>query len=107
MFIVMVISIFIFSIIGVENFWWRILSRIILLPVVAGVSYELLKFTGRHISNPIVKVLSWPGMKLQTLPTKYPDDDMVEVAIYSLNAVMEKEEPEACTAKISAVPVVG
>ena len=92
MFIVMVISIFVFSLLGVENFWWRVTSRVILLPVVAGVSYEFLKFTGRHIDNPIVRALSWPGMMLQKLTTKEPDDEMIEVAIVSLKAVREKEE---------------
>lgn len=92
MFIVMVISIFVFSLLGVENFWWRILSRIVLLPVVAGVSYEFLKFTGRHISNPVVKVLSWPGLMLQKLTTKEPDDEMIEVAIVSLQTVKDIEE---------------
>ena len=92
MFIVMVISIFVFSLVGVENVWWRLLSRVVLLPVVAGVSYELLKFTGRHIDNPIVRALSWPGLSLQKLTTKEPDDEMLEVAIRSLQAVRALEE---------------
>ena len=92
MFIVMVISIFVFSLVGVENVWWRLLSRVVLLPVVAGVSYELLKFTGRHIDNPIVRALSWPGLSLQKLTTKEPDDEMLEVAIRSLQEVRALEE---------------
>ena len=92
MFIVMVISIFVFSLVGVENVWWRLLSRIVLLPVVAGISYEFLKFTGRHIDNPVVRALSWPGMSLQKLTTKEPDDSMLEVAIRSLQEVRAIEE---------------
>lgn len=92
MFIVMVISIFVFSIVGVENVWWRLLSRIVLLPVVAGISYEFLKFTGRHIDNPVVKVLSWPGLSLQKLTTREPDYEMLEVAIRSLQEVRAIEE---------------
>ena len=92
MFIVMVISIFVFSLVGVENVWWRLASRIVLLPVVAGISYEFLKFTGRHIDNPVVRILSWPGMSLQKLTTKEPDDSMLEVAIRSLQEVRAIEE---------------
>ena len=88
----MVISIFVFSLVGVENVWWRLASRIVLLPVVAGISYEFLKFTGRHIDNPVVRILSWPGMSLQKLTTKEPDDSMLEVAIRSLQEVRAIEE---------------
>lgn len=92
MFIVMVISIFVFSVVGVENVWWRLLSRIVLLPVVAGISYEFLKFTGRHMDNVIVRALSWPGLSLQKLTTREPDDEMLEVAIRSLQEVRALEE---------------
>lgn len=94
LFIVMVISIFVFAFVGVENFAWRMLSRVILLPVIAGISYELLKFSGKHSSNQLVAILSWPGLQLQQLTTAEPEDDMVEVALYSLARVREIEEPE-------------
>lgn len=92
LFIVMIISIILFSFLGVDNFAWRIISRVILLPVVAGVSYEFLKFSGKHIDNKIVKVLVYPGLMLQKLTTKQPDEDMLEVAIVALQKVREKEE---------------
>lgn len=92
LFIVMIISIIVFSFLGVDNFWWRVISRVILLPVVAGISYEFLKFTGRHIDNKIVKVLAYPGLMLQKLTTKEPDDEMLEVAIVALQKVREIEE---------------
>lgn len=92
LFLVMVISIFVFSIVGVENMWWRLASRIVLLPVVAGISYEFLKFSGRHIDNPIVKALSYPGLMLQKLTTKEPDAEMLEVAIEALQQVRVAEE---------------
>lgn len=92
LFIVMIISIFVFSIVGVENVWWRLLSRIVLLPVVAGISYELLRFTGKHIDNALVRALSWPGMALQKLTTREPDDEMLEVAIRALQEVRALEE---------------
>lgn len=91
LFIVMVISIFVFSIVGVENVWWRLASRIILLPVVAGISYEFLKFTARHMDSALGRALSWPGMMMQKMTTKEPEDDMVEVALASLKAVMRAE----------------
>ena len=92
LFIVMIISIILFSFLGVDNFAWRIISRVILLPVVAGVSYEFLKFSGRHIENPIVHALAYPGLMLQKLTTKQPDDEMLEVAIVALQKVREIEE---------------
>ena len=109
LFIVMVISIFVFSMVGVENFLWRMLSRIVLLPVVAGLAYEFLKFTAKHMDSSIGRILSWPGMMIQKLTTKEPDDDMVEVAIASLKAVMHaegelpEEEKNSITEKEAAV----
>ena len=91
LFIVMIISIFVFSLVGVENLAWRLASRIVLLPVVAGVSYEFLKFTARHMDSAVGRALSWPGMMMQKMTTKEPEDDMVEVAIASLKAVMRAE----------------
>jgi len=90
---VMIISIILFSFVGWPNPWIRILSRFILLPFVAGISYELLKWAGRSDST-FVKVLSWPGLKFQMLTTKEPDEGQIEVAIASLKAVFEMEEAE-------------
>ena len=92
LFIVMIISIIVFSFLGVENFWWRVTSRVILLPVVAGISYEFLKFTSRHMDNKLVKAAAYPGLMLQKLTTKKPDEEMLEVAIVALKKVREKEE---------------
>jgi len=89
----MLISIILFSFVGWPNPWIRILSRFVLLPVVAGISYELLKWAGRSDST-FVKVLSWPGLKFQMLTTKEPDEGQIEVAIASLKAVFEMEEAE-------------
>lgn len=70
--------------------WLRIVSRLLLLPVIAGLSYELLKWAGRS-NNIVVKVLSLPGLYLQKITTKEPDDGQLEVAIASINAVLEEE----------------
>lgn len=91
--IVMVIMILIFSFLGKQALIARIISRIILLPVVAGVSYEVLKLSGKYCNTPIMKLLIAPGLWLQRLTTREPDDSQIEVAIKALEAVMpEKTE---------------
>jgi uncharacterized protein YqhQ len=89
--IVMIISILIFSCLGQMNLGMRLLSRLLLLPVVAGVSYEFLRFAGKHRNHPVVAWLSWPGLQLQRLTTRPPDDNQLEVAIVALNRVLEAE----------------
>ena len=86
--IVMVISIFIFTLLGTNssNVFARIGSRLLLLPLVAGVSYEILKWLGRAEDTPIVRALKWPGLMVQKITTAQPTDDMVEVALISLKA---------------------
>lgn len=84
---VMVISLILFSLLGWPNLVVRIGSRILLIPVVAGLSYELLKWAGRS-NNWLVKVLSMPGLYLQKLTTNPPDDSQVEIAMVSLKAVL-------------------
>ena len=84
---VMVISLILFSLLGWPNLWMRLLSRIILIPLVAGLSYELLKWAGRSDSW-LVKVLSMPGLALQKLTTREPSDSQLEIAIASIKAVM-------------------
>lgn len=71
--------------------WMRLLSRILLIPVVAGLSYELLKLAGRS-DNWFVKILSLPGIYLQKLTTKEPDLDQLEIAIASMKAVLVPED---------------
>ncbi len=86
--IVMVISILFFMVIRVDTVWLRIVSRIILIPVIAGVSYEFLRLAGRSDSA-IVNILSKPGMWMQNLTTSEPDDSMIEVAIAAVEAVFD------------------
>lgn len=87
--IVMIVSIFVFAFLGWPDLWLRILSRILLLPVVAGISYEIIRFAGRS-KNSFIKLAILPGLWLQYLTTREPDDSMIEVAIKSLEAVQEK-----------------
>ncbi|WP_455715396.1 DUF1385 domain-containing protein [Anaerosporobacter sp.] len=88
MLIVMVISVIFFIFIHVESIWLRVLYRILLVPVIAGVSYEFIRLAGRSDSK-IVDILSKPGLWLQGLTTREPDDDMIEVAIKSVEAVFD------------------
>jgi len=86
--IVMLISILFFMVIRVDTIWLRMLSRIVLIPVIAGVSYEFLRIAGRSDSV-IVNLLSKPGMWMQNLTTTEPDDSMIEVAIEAVEAVFD------------------
>ena len=89
--IVMLVSIFVFAFLGWPSLIARILSRVALLPIVAGISYEVIRFAGRS-ENPVVQTAIKPGLWLQYLTTRPPDDEMVEVAIESLKAVLPAEE---------------
>ena len=93
MMFVMIISLLIFSLFGWPTLWVRVLSRLVMIPVVAGLSYELLQFTGRHNSI-VVKVLSLPGIALQKITTREPSLDQLEVAIAAMNAVLPSHEDE-------------
>ena len=89
--IVMVVAIVFHVFFGWPDLWLRILSRLAVLPVVAGVSYELIRFAGRS-ENRIVRIMITPGLWLQYLTTRPPADEMVEVAIESLKAVLPPED---------------
>lgn len=85
--IVMIVSIIFFSLLKWDNVWERLIYRLLLLPVVAGISYEFIKFAGRS-NNKFVKALTKPGLLLQYLTTREPDDEQLEVAIVALKNVM-------------------
>jgi len=90
---VMVISLILFSLLGWPNLIIRITSRLLLIPVIAGISYELLRWAGSS-DNWVVKILSMPGLYLQKLTTREPDEKQLEVAIAAMKAVLvEKSEP--------------
>lgn len=80
-----------------------ILIRILLMPVIAGISYEItVKWAGSHPDNPIVKVVLWPGMQMQYLTTREPDDGQIECAIAAMQRVLEREEAEDAKANAAA-----
>ena len=86
--VVILLSIIAFSLVGRQEPIVMILSRILLIPVIAAVGYEILKFGARHRKNPIVKVLLYPGLLVQKITTKQPTDDMIEVAIVSMEEAL-------------------
>lgn len=91
-FIVILISIFFFSFMGRPPFLQRILYHLLLLPVVAGTSYEVLKLAGRKRVNPLIKLVATPGLWLQKITTSEPDDSMLEIAIKAFTAVLPGDE---------------
>lgn len=91
MLVVMFVSILFFMFISVGNIWLRMVLRLLLVPVIAGVAYEFIRFAGSH-DNAVINVLSKPGLWLQKLTTAEPTDDMIEVAIASVEAVFDWRE---------------
>jgi uncharacterized protein YqhQ len=92
---VMVIGIFVFAFVGRPVWYWLILSRILLLPVIAGLAYELIRFAGKHRDNRVLMTLLAPGLWLQRLTTREPTLDQVEVSIRALLEVRRREESES------------
>ncbi len=88
---VMVIGIFVFAFVGQPDWYWLILSRIALLPVIAGIAYELIRFAGKHSDNRFLMALLAPGMWLQRLTTREPSLDQIEVSIRALQEVLRAE----------------
>jgi len=88
---VMVIAIFVFAFFGQPAWYWLIASRILMLPVIAGLAYELIRFAGKHQGNRIVMALLAPGLWLQRLTTRKPSLDQIEVSIRALEEVLERE----------------
>jgi uncharacterized protein YqhQ len=88
---VMVIAIFVFAFLGRPDWYWLIASRILLLPVIAGIAYELIRFAGKHSGNRILMTLLAPGLWLQRLTTREPTLDQIEVSIRALREVLRLE----------------
>ena len=102
---VLVLSILVFSLLGVEGWLYMLASRVVVIPLVAGIAFEFIMWSARHQDSALVRVLVWPGLQMQKLTTREPTDDMVEVAMASLKKVlsMEKEadlEPNEATNKL-------
>ena len=93
LFITMIVSILVFSLVRWSNVWVRMGLRLLLLPIVVGISYELIKWAGRN-DNAVTRILSAPGKALQRLTTREPEDGMLEVAIEALKLVLPEVEGE-------------
>jgi uncharacterized protein YqhQ len=91
--VVMIVSIFIFAPIGLPAWWILVLTRIVGVPVIAGVSFEVIKWAGRNRAHRWVQAVIWPGLQLQRLTTREPDLDELAVSIASLEAVLAVETP--------------
>jgi uncharacterized protein YqhQ len=88
---VMVVAIFVFAFFGRPSWYWLIATRILLLPVIAGIAYEIIRFAGRHSHNPALRALLAPGLWLQRLTTREPSLDQIEVSIRALREVLRLE----------------
>ena len=93
----MVLAIFVFAPIGLPEWYWLVASRILGIPLIAGLSYEVIKWAGRHRRKRWVRALMWPGLMLQNLTTREPDREQLAVAIAALEAVLAVESPEAAS----------
>jgi uncharacterized protein YqhQ len=101
--VVIALSIFAFSLVGRQSIPVMVGSRLLLIPIIAAVGYEILRFGAKHRANPIVKAIMAPGILVQMITTKQPSDDQIEVAIVSMQQALEadgetvpagSEEPE-------------
>ena len=93
--VVMVVAILAFIFVGREPFWWLIASRIVLVPLIAAMSYEVIRFSGRHAANPLVALITAPSLALQSLTTRQPDDDQIEIAIAAMQQAQAADAEDA------------
>jgi uncharacterized protein YqhQ len=88
----MVLSLFFFTLLGPLSLEWRLISRILMIPVLVGVAYEYLRWTANHIKNPFVQFIVKPNLALQSLTTREPDENMLEVAITAFKEMKQAEQ---------------
>jgi uncharacterized protein YqhQ len=100
---VMVIAIFVFAFFGRPVWYWLIASRILLLPVIAGLAYELIRFAGKHQGNRVLMALLAPGLWLQRLTTREPTLDQIEVSIRALKEVLQREGQEVKDSRVEVM----
>ena len=97
LFAVLIIAIIVFALIGRPALWLMVLSRVLLIPVIAAFGYEVTRFGARHIKNVFVRAILAPGLWLQSLTTREPDDSQLEVAVSALKRVVEVDQLEEMT----------
>ena len=94
LFVVLIIAIIVFALVGLPSLWLMVLSRIVLIPVIAALSYEVIYFGNKHADNVLVRAILSPGLWLQSLTTREPDDSQLEVALSALRKVVELDQAE-------------
>ncbi len=97
--VVMIVAIFVFAPVGLPAWWVLVLTRILGVPLIAGISFEIIKWAGRNRGRGWVRAIMWPGLQLQRLTTREPDQLELEVAVAALEAVLEREAPGAADAR--------
>jgi uncharacterized protein YqhQ len=98
---VVVVSILVFALLGHPPFWLAVVSRVVLVPVIASVSYELIRLSGAHSQSPVSRLLMFPGLALQRLTTRQPDAAQIEVALAAMAHTMAADAAAATAASMS------
>ena len=96
--VVMVVAVVVFVFVGRDPLWWLITSRIVLIPAIAAASYEIIRFSGLHSGNPLVRLVTEPSLALQSLTTRQPEDDQIEIAIAAMKHTVEADEGRSLVA---------
>ena len=102
----MVLAIFVFAPIGLPAWYWLVLSRILGIPLIAGLSYEVIKWAGKNRRKAWVRAVMWPGLMLQNLTTREPDEEQLAVAIASLERGPRPREPRGGAPKQQQIEIV-
>ncbi len=97
--LLVVLAVFVFAPLGLPDWYWLVASRVLGIPLVAGLAYELIKWAGRHRERAWVRAIMWPGLMLQSLTTREPEREHLEVAIAALQAVLRVENPAELAAR--------
>ena len=92
--VVMVIAVVAFVFVGREPLWWLVVSRIVLVPVIAAAAYEVIRLSGRYSASPLVGLITRPSLALQSLTTRQPDDDQIEIAIAAMTQAIDADEAQ-------------
>lgn len=102
LFAVLIIAILVFSLVGKPALWILVLSRVVLLPIISALGYEVIYFGARHANNIFVKIILAPGMWVQSITTRHPDNGQLEVAIAAMKAAVEADNPSAETSPVGS-----
>ena len=86
--VIIVVAVVVFVFVGRDPLWWLIASRIVLVPLIAAVSYEIIRLSGRYSGNPLVRLITGPSLALQSLTTRTPEEDQIEIAIAAMKQAL-------------------